>query len=96
MTTASQSGVADGTQVLASLRHRGIDIGQAEANDVVVWVPFAVSVIAEHPAGSAAVADRVALVPDKHRRQLAVEYQVAGIQVIPEHPAVKSLLENWA
>jgi hypothetical protein len=33
------------------------------------------------------VADRVALVPDQHRGPLAVEDQVAGIQVILEHRA---------
>jgi hypothetical protein len=35
MATASQGRVADGTPVLASLCHGGIDIGQAEADDVV-------------------------------------------------------------
>jgi hypothetical protein len=29
------------------------------------------------------------LVPDEHGCQLAVEYQVAGIQVILEHPAAR-------
>jgi hypothetical protein len=50
MTTASQRRVADSTQVLANLLHGGIDIRQAEADDVVIWVPVAVGVIAEHPA----------------------------------------------
>ena len=45
----ASGGIADGTQVRASLRHGGVDIGQAEADDVVVWAPFAVGVIAEHP-----------------------------------------------
>jgi hypothetical protein len=76
-------------QVLASLRHGGLDIRQAEADDVVLGVPVTVGVIAEHPAGSPAAADRVVLLPDEHGRQHVVKYQVARIQVILERPTAR-------
>ena len=53
-------------------------------------VPPVIADRAEHPAGSPAAADRVVLMPDEHGRGHAVEYQVAGIQVILGHPAART------
>src|SRR5207248_2381483 len=47
----------------------------------------AVLVVAQHPAGSPAPADGVALVPDEHRRQPAVEHDVARIEIVGEQAA---------
>jgi hypothetical protein len=50
-------------------------------------MPFAVGVKAQHPAGSPAAADRVTLMPDEHRREVAVEDDIARIEIIAEQPA---------
>src|SRR4029077_1813139 len=66
-----------------------IDVGQAEADNVIVQVPLAVGVVAQHPAGSPPAAERVALVPDEHRGPVAVEHHVARIEVALEHAAAQ-------
>src|ERR1700733_3781880 len=82
-------GILHGSQVLAGLRHGGINVTQTEADDVVVGISFTVGGKAQHPSGSPPAADRVALVPDEHRRQLAVEDGVARIEIILKSAAAE-------
>src|ERR1700722_7320620 len=52
-------------------------------------MPLAVGVIGQHPAGSPPAAERVTVVPDEHRHQADVEFDVGQVEIILEQAAAE-------
>jgi hypothetical protein len=80
-------GIPRGSQVLAGSRHRGVNVDEAETDNVVVGFALTVGIENQHPAGSPPAANRVALVPYQHRRPVTVEDGVVRIEIVLKQAA---------